>query len=102
MILNFLLYDLQSVVAGHAGDEEIPVSVFLSNGQVSSGKVQGQLFIGAVSRAGTAAGPVLQFVKLEVKEVRYPTDRFVVFPGGPVKGTTRIVGNGFHFFLLIG
>jgi hypothetical protein len=45
-----------------------------------------------VSGTGATAGPVLQFMELDLEEVRYPLDRLLILPGRSVKGASRIVG----------
>src|SRR4030042_3593708 len=45
---------------------------------------------------GSATGPVFQFVKTDIEQLRPPPKRFVIFAGRPVEGAPGIVGYFSH------
>jgi hypothetical protein len=95
MFLGLFLSPFESAVTGDAWDKKLPVAL-LCDGKISGGKVDRQLLVRAVGRTGTAAGPIFQFMELDIEEVRYAPNRIVIFPGSPMEGASRIVRNFFH------
>jgi hypothetical protein len=95
MFLELFLGPFESAVTGHAWDKKFPIAL-LCNSKISGSEVDRQFLIRAVGRTGTAAGPVFQFMELDIEEVRYASNRIVIFPSSPMEGASGIIGNFFH------
>jgi hypothetical protein len=57
-LLDLLFRCLKSAVASHARDQQLVIALF-GDGKISGGQLNGQLFVRAMSRARSAAGPIL-------------------------------------------
>jgi len=66
MFLHLFFSDLETAVAGHARNEQLPRGL-LCDGKVAGGEIDCQFFVRAVSRAGSATGPVLQLPEMDVE-----------------------------------
>ena len=95
MLLQLTFHCLESTVTSHAWDQQLPVAL-LRNGKISSGQIDGELFIRTVGRTGAAAGRILEFARMDIEKAQYPSSRIVIFPGSSMERTSRVIGNLFH------
>jgi hypothetical protein len=95
MFLEFFLGPFESTVTGHAWDKKFPIAL-LCNGKISGSEVDRQFLIRTVGRTGTATGPVFQLMELDIEEIRYASNRIVIFPCSPMEGASWIIRNFFH------
>jgi hypothetical protein len=68
VFLDLFFHRFESAVAGHARNQQLSIAL-LCDGKISSGQLDGQLFLRAVGRACTATGPVLQLLELDIEEL---------------------------------
>ena len=95
MFLQLIFHCLEPAVTSHTWDQQLPVAL-LRYGKISSGKIDGELFIRTMGRTGAAAGPILKLTRLDIQKAQYASNRIVIFPGSPMERASRVIGNLFH------
>jgi hypothetical protein len=95
VFLDLLFHCLEPAVAGHARNQQRTIALF-GDGKISSSQFDGELLIGAMCRARTATGPIVQLMELDIEKFRDAPDRIIILPRGSMKGASRIIRNFFH------
>jgi hypothetical protein len=67
MVFGFFFGHLEPVVAGDAGDQQLPI-VFFRDAQISGRKGEGQGFIRTVGGTCTATGPIFELMESDLEK----------------------------------
>jgi hypothetical protein len=73
MFLGLFFSPFKTAVTGHTWDQQVPIT-FFCDGKIPSSQVNGQFFIRTMGRTRSATSPIIQLVKLDIKEVRYTSN----------------------------